>query len=1184
MRRRSTSRSKPTVPEHFRALVTASFDPALLLAADGRVLQANEPARALLDLPPKEGWPIDTVLADLPAIRDLGRRSWQGRLRLAGDSFCEARLTPLYRGRSVTAYFLCLRWPPVDGNEGMACLALERLPLGCALLDREGRAVCLNEALAALAGGEREAMTGRELAESLGLGPDVRELDRRALAANRAMRTDHVKQLEGGEQRVLRFTRIPVTAPSGAPMLLVTVEDITADLDSPDGLAGDARLVRSILDYMPGFLSLKDVHTRRFVFATGIDRVLSGGSRADLIGRSAQELYSPEQAAAIDATEEELVHNPDRVIEAQFANEVGGRKRWFYSRKLIVPDAEGDPRYILTFNMDITDQVEAKEKIFETNAFLDAVIDHLPALVWVRDFETGRIERVSRRTGEFLDLPSEELVGRTLAEIHAGLAEAVATADATLRRDAGSVVEQRISVELARGARTLQMYQVAIPDPEGCAKHIVTIQLDVTDQVRAEQQLADSRAFLRQIIGHLPLVLSVKEATTRRYILANRNPTRGVVDPGMSVLGKRAEDIHPPDIAALVDELDERIIADPAQVIEREIHFSDPEGDVWYRLRKVGIANPDGSCRYIVTISEDVTERRRMLEELERSEASLKRSQQIARIGSWYFRLADRQLEWSEQMYALWGVDPQHFLPSERSVMALVHPEDRGKLIKAQAAAVAGGRRYNVVVRTRRASDDALRHMSVDGEVELDPEGNAVALFGTCQDITERVEAEQRIRRLAQHDSLTGLPNRLLFDDRLRQAALQARRKGSFFAVHCLDLNDFKGVNDSLGHAVGDRLLKQVAERLREAVRGVDTVARLGGDEFAVIQTELEGPQMAANLADRVIEALGRPYQIGNHELFTSASIGIAVGDGENEDATEILRYADLALYAAKAEGRGRFRFFSPEMNAALRRRRLTETRLRQALEENRLTIMYQPQVELATGHMIGVEALLRWWDEELGEVPPDQFITVAEECGLILELGRWILEHACRQAQRWLRQGFALDRVAINLSPAQFAFQDLVEEVAEILEETGLPPGRLEVEITESTLMRDQRGAVGTLRALHELGVGVALDDFGTGYSSLSYLKRFPLDKVKIDRSFVQDLPHDQDSAAITRTIISLGKTLRLKVLAEGVETAEQCAFLLREGCDEAQGYLFSRAVTAEELEELLRDGVDRPLAIPAE
>ncbi len=1174
------------MPEPFRALVTASFDPALLLAGDGTVLEANEAARDLLGLCSDVAEPAaDSLLRGLPRPAAVEGGCWRGAVTLPSGGAAEARLAALRRRRGDGGvFYLCLRPAEGEGHEGVACLALEKLPLGCALLDGEGHTICVNEALAALAERGREEMLGRRLGEVLGLGADVEELDRRVLTTGEAMRTDHVKQLGGDQQRVLRFTRIPITAPSGAPMLLVTVEDITAELDSPDGLAGDARLVRSILDYMPGFLSLKDVHTRRFVFATGIDKVLTGGSRADLIGRNAQELYSPEQAAAIDATEERLIADPDQVLEAQFANEVGGRKRWFYSRKLIVPDAEGAPRYILTFNMDITDQVEAKEKIFETNAFLDAVIDHLPALVWVRDFETGEIERVSRRTGEFLDRAPEELLGRTLAEVHAGLAEAVAAADTTLRRDPAAVVERQITVELASGSRTLQMYQVAIPDPSGCARHIVTIQLDVTDRVRAEQQLADSRAFLRQIIGHLPLLLSVKEATTRRYILANRNPTRGVKTPEMPILGRRAEDIHPPEIAALVNELDERIVADPRQVIEREVHLSEPDGDVWYRLRKVGIANPDGSCRYIVTISEDVTERRRMLEELERSEASLKRSQQIARIGSWYFRLADRQLEWSEQMYALWGLDPATFVPSERSVMALVHPEDRGKLIKAQAAAVAGGRRYNVVVRARRASDDALRHMSVDGEVEFDAEGRAIALVGTCQDITERIEAEQRIRRLAQHDPLTGLPNRLLFDDRLHQAALQARRKGTFFAVHCLDLNDFKGVNDSLGHAVGDELLKQVAERLRGVVRAVDTVARLGGDEFAVIQTELKGPQTAANLAQRIIEALGKPYLIGNHELFASASIGIAIGEGENADPTEILRYADLALYAAKAEGRGRFRFFSPEMNAALRRRRLTETRLRQALEENRLTIVYQPQVELATGHMIGVEALLRWWDEELGEVPPDQFITVAEECGLILELGRWVLEHACRQAKAWQQRGFALDRVAINLSPAQFAFQDLVEEVAEILDETGLPPRMLEVEITESTLMRDQRGAVDTLQALHELGISVALDDFGTGYSSLSYLKRFPLDKVKIDRSFVQDLPHDQDSAAITRTIISLGKTLRLKVLAEGVETSEQCEFLLREGCDEAQGYLFSRALDAAQLEELLREGADRPLAIPAE
>lgn len=1181
----SSSRSKTTVPGHFRTLVTACFDPALLVDEAGRILIANEAARDLLCLCGAVAGPIHALLSDLPALPAVAAEPWEGRVGLGDGRRLEARLARLETPRRRSPfYFLCLRPAPVASHEGMACLALERLPLGCALLDAEGRALCLNEALAGLAGARPEAVIGQDLAQILGLGPDVRELDVRALSANEAMRTDHVRHLGDGEQRVLRFTRIPITAPNGTPMLLVTVEDITAELDSPDGLAGDARLVRSILNYMPGFLSLKDVHTRRFVFATGIDQVLTGGSRADLIGRNAQELYSAEQAAAIDATEQRLIENPDQVLEAQFANEVAGSRRWFYSRKLIVPDAEGKPRYILTFNMDITDQVEAKEKIFETNAFLDAVIDHLPALVWVRDFENGRIERVSRRTGEFLGQPPETLIGRTLADVHAGLAEAVQLADTTLRRDPGAVVERRIAVDLARGCRTLQMYQVAIPDPAGCPKHIVTIQLDVTDRVRAEQELADSRAFLRQIIGHLPLMLSVKEAVTRRYILMNRNPRHGVKRPGQPVLGRRAEDIHPPEIAALVNDLDERIVADPCQVIEREVHLTEAEGDIWYRLRKVGIANADGTCRYIVTISEDVTERRRMLEELERSEASLKRSQQIARIGSWYFRLADRKLEWSEQMYALWGLDPASFVLSERSVMELVHPEDRRKLIEAQAQAVAGGRRYNVVVRARRAADEALRHMSIDGEVELDAEGDVVALFGTCQDITERIEAEQHIRRLAHHDPLTGLPNRLLFDDRLHQAARQAQRNGTFFAVHCLDLNDFKGVNDSLGHAVGDELLKQVAERLRGVVRGVDTVARLGGDEFAVIQTELKGPQTAANLAQRVIAALARPYQIGNHELFASASIGIAIGDGESEEPTEILRYADLALYAAKAEGRGRFRFFSPEMNAALRRRRLLESRLRQALDEDRLTVVYQPQVELASGHMVGVEALLRWRDEELGEVPPDQFITVAEECGLILRLGRWVLEHACRQARDWQRRGLALDRVAVNLSPAQFAFQDLLEEVAEILEETGLAADRLELEITESTLMRDQRGAVGTLQALHELGISVALDDFGTGYSSLSYLKRFPLDKVKIDRSFVQDLPHDPDGAAITRTIISLGKTLRLKVLAEGVETPEQCAFLLREGCDEAQGHLFSRAVPAAEIEDLLRDGVGRPLTIPAE
>jgi diguanylate cyclase (GGDEF)-like protein len=439
------------------------------------------------------------------------------------------------------------------------------------------------------------------------------------------------------------------------------------------------------------------------------------------------------------------------------------------------------------------------------------------------------------------------------------------------------------------------------------------------------------------------------------------------------------------------------------------------------------------------------------------------------------------------------------------------------------------------------------------------------------QDVTERVEAEGRMRHLALHDYLTGLPNRLLFDERLAAAVAAAAARGRTLALHCLDLNDFKGLNDTLGHEAGDELLRQAAGRLSGLVQGADLVARLGGDEFALLQHEVDGPEQAAALAGRALATLALPFRIAGKEVFSSASLGIALSADAGLGPGDLLRQADIALYAAKSAGRGVFRFFSPELNARLRERKLIEARLRVALESRALQLAFQPQLALRSGRLVGVEALVRWRDPELGQVPPDRFIAVAEDTSQILELGEFVLEEACARAARWRAAGLPLGRVAVNLSPAQFAYQDLVESVARVLRATGLPAEALELEITEGTLMRDRHGATATLEALHALGVGLALDDFGTGYSSLSYLKRFPLDKIKIDRSFVTGLPDDPDDAAIARTIISLGKTLGLKVLAEGVETTAQRDFLLREGCDEAQGYLFARPLTAEQLEAML-------------
>ncbi|MCK8785811.1 EAL domain-containing protein [Roseomonas sp. NAR14] len=443
-------------------------------------------------------------------------------------------------------------------------------------------------------------------------------------------------------------------------------------------------------------------------------------------------------------------------------------------------------------------------------------------------------------------------------------------------------------------------------------------------------------------------------------------------------------------------------------------------------------------------------------------------------------------------------------------------------------------------------------------------EGGAVR---TYTDITARRRAEERVRHLAHHDGLTGLANRFLLSDRLGQAMAHASRAGTMVAVLCLDLDRFKPVNDVLGHAAGDRLLVQVAERLRTLARSADTVARIGGDEFVLVQSAVSQPTDAAELARRVTAQLAPPFDLDGQMVTVGTSIGIALYPTDGVDEETLLKNADTALYRAKGAGRGTTCFFEPGMEAKLRQRSLLEHDLRLALESDQLSLAFQPLYACGTRDVTAVEALVRWQHPTRGALPPTEFIPVAEESGLIQPLGRWVLERACTAALRWPRPY----NVAVNLSPAQFRHGRLPEIVAEVLERTGLPAGRLEIEVTEGLLIDDADGALAVIRALKRQGVRIALDDFGTGYSSLGYLRRFPFDKIKIDKSFVQALEADPGARAIVDAILAMGRSLNLQVTAEGVETEQQFRFLQRLACDEAQGFLLGRPMTAERLQELL-------------
>ena len=456
-----------------------------------------------------------------------------------------------------------------------------------------------------------------------------------------------------------------------------------------------------------------------------------------------------------------------------------------------------------------------------------------------------------------------------------------------------------------------------------------------------------------------------------------------------------------------------------------------------------------------------------------------------------------------------------------------------------------------------------------------DSEGVVTGAIVIFHDVSESRTIAKKMTHLAQHDFLTGLPNRMLLTERLSQAIGLAYRNMTQVALLFIDVDYFKHINDSLGHAVGDELLKSVAERLVSCVRATDTVCRQGGDEFVILLTEIERPQDAATTAEKLFTLFSEPHHIGVHELHISLSMGISVYPGDGENADVLMQNADAAMYHAKLLGRNNFQFFKTEMNTRAMQRAFIEASLRRAIKRQEFTLHYQPKVDIASGTIIGAEALVRWNDPQQGMIHPIDFLSIAEECGLIVAIGGWVLKEVCDQMKAWLKEGYRILPVSINISAAELKHKYFLSSINQVLQETGLPPYYLELEFTETILMRDAELSISILESLKAIGVQLSIDDFGTGYSSLSYLQRFPVDTLKIDKSFMRDLTGESDNATIVSAIIAMGRNLKQRVLAEGVETAEQLAFLRTHRCTEAQGHYLSMPLPANEFAKIMTNNL---------
>ncbi|CAH2602437.1 EAL domain-containing protein [Rhodovastum atsumiense] len=842
------------------------------------------------------------------------------------------------------------------------------------------------------------------------------------------------------------------------------------------------------------------------------------------------------------------------------------RDAWHFGLGVLLLEALTLGAVLLANRLASARQRERNARALEYRMALDAVFANATAGLVEADTATGRFLRVNRRYCE--------LTGRTEAELCRGMTpfDVVHPADrnrvlafwraaqvnasrfdAELRylRPDGTVVWGRVSVGIsARG-------------PGGKPLRHIGIVQDITALRAATERLRASEGLLR---------LGMETSRIGTYI---HDLTTGAIscDAGVRALHGLPAGEAPISLrswlATLLPVDRRRVLAAIADALVRRR----PDLTLAYRIRRPGESklrhielrthfSYDANGRPVSDIGAviDVTDSRE-------AEALLRLSLEAGHIGIFHHDFVTDLVHCSPEARAMIGLPAGEAPLTAAQWWGPMLPEDQENLRAIIADSIGQHAPKGIsTFRARHLGDGRLRHFEARVRWEYDETGQPLGALGVIIDVTERREAEAHIAHLARHDPLTGLPNRALFHERLQEALARAQR-GEGFAVLLIDLDRFKEVNDTLGHPVGDALLRAVTGRLLAELRETDTLARLGGDEFAIIQSDVAQPKATLPLARRLVEMLGHPFELDGHQVVIGSSIGIALAPVDGRDADRLVKAADLALYRAKEEGRGRWRFFEPGMDAHMQRRRALELDLRRALQAGEFALFYQPVVDAASRRISGLEALLRWQHPGRGLVLPAAFMPLAEEIGLIVPIGEWVLARACADAAGWPGRL----RVAVNLSPAQFAHRGLIDAVAAALERSRLDPARLELEITETVMLQETEATLATLHRLKSLGVRIVMDDFGTGYSSLSYLRRFPFDKVKIDRSFTRELEQSRQSHAIVRAVADMCSALSVITTAEGVETEAQLQTLLLDGCDEAQGNLFSRPLPADEIPFLL-------------
>jgi diguanylate cyclase (GGDEF)-like protein/PAS domain S-box-containing protein len=702
---------------------------------------------------------------------------------------------------------------------------------------------------------------------------------------------------------------------------------------------------------------------------------------------------------------------------------------------------------------------------------------------------------------------------------------------------------------------------------DGTPTRIVGAHSDISQRKEMEKELI----MFRTLLDHSSDAIEVLDAATLQYIDVN--------ETSCHMLGYSRKELLSMNVRDIYLELSESQLKELVEVLENkgstifESTHQRKDGSLFPVEISISVVQTDKE--YLVAVVRDITERKQGEAALYKSEQFLKETQKIAGLGSYTLDFRTGIWTRSDILDELFGIDTS-YERSRAGWEALIHSDDRIKMNgyftnEVLAKAQLFDQEYRIV----RQDDQSVRWVHGLGKLEFDSNGIPLKIIGTIQDITEKKKAEAYIENLANFDQLTGLANRTMLNDRVTYLLNMAQRNNEPLTVMFLDLDNFKNINDSLGHTIGDHVLIEVAKRIKKTVREIDTVARLGGDEFIILFPNTDA-NAAMHIATKLIEKISKASIFEHNELTITPSIGIAIYPNDGEDFETLLRNADTAMYKVKNSGRKNFYFFTQEMQLNLARNLKLENALRHALKRNELELYYQPQISLSDGKIIGAEALLRWHHPELGMISPAEFIPIAESSGQIIEIGEWVLRTTIGQTKEWMDNGFAPMIIAVNISAIQFRQKNLLTLVTDILEKAQLPNEYLELELTEAVMMQDPESVITIMNKFHEQGIRMSIDDFGTGYSSLSYLKKFKVYKLKIEQSFIRDISNDPDDRAIVSAIIDMAKNLGLQTIAEGVETAEQLAFLRLRGCHEVQGYYFSKPLPSGEFEQFRHNHIE--------